>query len=107
MMKTSGRAALILMAGLFLLFGGTAEAAPGSAASGKSDSAGKQTEAVQPSKHRRHDSRHTGSKTAQKPADDKAGKVDTAAKADEAMPVSSQMPPEVANANAQLAAADT
>ena len=120
MMKASGRAALILLAGLFLVFGGAAQAAPNSAASSKSDSAGKQADAVQPSKHKRHDARRTSSKTAQKSTDDKAGKTDAAAKTDEAkadnkadskavgdVPASSQMPPEVANANAQLAAADT
>jgi cytoskeletal protein RodZ len=119
MMKASGRAAVILLAGfflagLFVLFGGVAQAAPGSAASSKSDSAGKQADAVKPSKQqRRHTSRHRDStKTAQK-SDDKADKKDAAATADEAkadnrdMPASSQMPPEVANANAQLAAAET
>jgi len=120
MMKASGRAALILLAGLFLVFGGAAQAAPNSAASSKSDSAGKQADAVQPSKHRRHDASRTSSKTAQNSTDDKAGKTDAAAKTDEAkadnkadskaggdVPASGQMPPEVANANAQLAAADT
>ncbi|SEM52179.1 hypothetical protein [Bradyrhizobium sp. OK095] len=117
MMKASGRTALILLAGLFLLFGGAAQAAPSSAASGKPDSAGKQADAVRPDKHRRHMSRRTGSKTAQKSSDDKAGKTDVAAKADKAksdetkadndIPASSQMPPEIANAHAQLAAADT
>jgi hypothetical protein len=117
MMKASGRAAVILLAGfflagLFLLFGGVAQAAPASAASSKSDNAGKQADAAKPSKQR-HTSRHRDStKTAQK-SDDKADKKDAAATADEAksdngdVPASSQMPPEVANANAQLAAADT
>lgn len=120
MIKASGRSALILLAGLFLLFGGAAQAAPSSAASSPSDSAGKQADAVQPSKHRRHSARRTSSKTAQKSSDDKAGKTDAAAKSDAAradskadnkaggdVPASSQMPPEVANAKAQLAAADT
>ena len=115
MMKASGRAALIVLAGLFLLFGGAVQAAPSSAASSKPDSANKQADTVTPSKQRRHYSHgRTGSKTAQKSQEqsqDKAGK-DAAAKTDEAKaetdaPVPSQMPPEVANANAQLAAADT
>ena len=118
MMKASGRAAVILvvgffLAGLFLLFGGVAQAAPSSAASSKSDNASKQADEVKPSKQRRHTSRHRdNTKTAQK-SDDKADKKDAAATADEAkadtreVPASSQMPPEVANANAQLAAADT
>lgn len=112
MMKASGRAALILLAGLFVLFGGVAQAAPSSAASSKSDSAGKQADADKPSKQRHHAShRRTGSgKTAQK-SDDKADK-DAGAKTDEAqatndVPASNQMPPEVANAKAQVAAADT
>lgn len=111
MMKASGRAALIGLAGLLLLFGGLAQAAPASATS-KSDSAGKQADTAKPGKHRRHESRHTGSsKTAQK-SDDKADKTDAPAKADEAVAdnnaqASSQMPPAVANANAQLAATDT
>jgi hypothetical protein len=110
MKNASGRAALILLAGLFLLFGAGAQAAPSSTASSKSDSAGKQADAVKPSKQRRHTSRDRDStKTAQK-SDDKADKKDAAATADEAKadnrdaPASSQMPPEVANAHAQLAA---
>ncbi|MCK1310380.1 MULTISPECIES: hypothetical protein [Bradyrhizobium] len=113
MMKASGRAALIVLAGLFLLFGGVAQAAPNSAASSKSDSAGKQADTVKPTKQRHHTSRHRdNTKTAEK-SDDKADKKDAAATADETKadnrdaPTSSQMPPEVANANAQLAAADT
>ena len=113
MMKASGRAALILLAGLFVLFGGVAQAAPDQATGGKSDSAGKQADAAKPSKHRRHESRRTSSsKTAQKsddktdaPAKTEEPKAD--AKAENDAPASSQMPPAVANANAQLAAADT
>lgn len=109
MMKTSARAALIVLAGLFLLFGGVAQAAPNSAASNKSDSADKQADTA---KHRRHDSRRTGSSKATQKSDDKADKKDSTAKADEAkndnkadgeVPASGQMPPDVANANAQLA----
>ncbi|MGY4625934.1 hypothetical protein [Bradyrhizobium sp. USDA 4486] len=111
MMQASGRAALILLAGLFLLFGGVAQAAPSSAASNQSDSAGKQADADKPSKHRRHYS-HRSSKTAQKSSDEKVAQTDAATKPDAAkanadVPASSQMPPQVANAHAQLAAADT
>ena len=98
MMKASGRAAVILLAGfflagLFVLFGGVAQAAPGSAASSKSDSAGKQADAVKPSKQqRRHTSRHRDStKTAQK-SDDKADKKDAAATADEAKADTREVP---------------
>ncbi|MBR0956181.1 hypothetical protein [Bradyrhizobium japonicum] len=114
MMKTSARAALIVLAGLFLLFGGVAQAAPSSAASSKADSADKQADTA---KHRRHDARRTGSSKTTQKSDDKADKKDAAAKTDAAkadaakndktdsqVPASSQMPPEVANANAQLAA---
>jgi len=111
MMKASGHAALILLAGLFVLFGGVAQAAPSS--TGKSDGAGKQADTAKPGKHRRHESRRTVSgKTAQKsndkndvPAKAEEPKADN--KAENEMPASGQMPPAVANANAQLAAADT
>ena len=119
MMKASGRAALVALAGLLLLFGASVQAAP-SSASPNPDGASNQTEAVKPAKQRRHSSRrHTDSKTAQK-SDDKTDKTAAAPPADEAktgnkaakeanadVPASSQMPPAVANANAQLAAADT
>lgn len=111
MMKASGRAALIVLTGLLLLFGASVQAAP-SSASTKPDGASQQAEAVKPGKQRRHSSRHhTDSKTAQK-SDDKTDKADATPRADEAkantgVPASGQMPPEVANANAQLAAADT
>ena len=112
MMKASGRAASIVLTGLFLLLGGAAQAAPSASASSKPDSASKQADAVKPSQQRRHYAhRRTSSKTAQK-----SDKKDAAPQTDEAkagketgndVPASSQMPPDVANANAQLAAADT
>lgn len=114
MMKASGHAALILLAGLFLLFGGAVQAAPNSAS--KSDNAGNQADTAKPGKQRRHASRHRDSdKTAQK-SNDKADKKDAAPQADDAKlnvkaendaPASSQMPPTVANANAQLAVPPT
>ncbi|MDN4983280.1 hypothetical protein KUL72_25405 [Bradyrhizobium arachidis] len=111
MTKASGRAALAVLAGLFLLLGASAQAAPSSAAS---TSASKQADAVKPTKSRHHASRrHTGSKTAQKSDDkaDKSDKADAQPQVDEAKidnkantdaPASSQMSPDVANANAQL-----
>lgn len=115
MMKANGRAALVVLAGLLLLFGATAQAAPNSVSTNP-DGASKQADTVKPGKQRRHTSRrHTDSKTAQK-SDDKSDKTDTTdatPQADEAkagkeartdVPGSRQMPPEVANANAQLAA---
>ncbi|KRQ06166.1 hypothetical protein [Bradyrhizobium manausense] len=112
MMKASGRAAWIFLAGLFLLSAGAAQAAPSSAASAKPDSASKQADA---DKQRHHASRrHTDSKTAQKSGEktDKTNNADATpqageVKADNNVPALSQMPPEVANANAQLAAGDT
>ena len=116
MMKASGRAALIVLAGLLLLFGAAVQAAPSSREHRSRTAQAKQADAVKPGKQRRHVSRHRAdSKTAQK-SDDKADKTDATPQADEAkagnkagtdVPASSQMPPEVANANAQLAAADT
>ncbi|ULK96643.1 hypothetical protein [Bradyrhizobium sp. I71] len=109
MMKASARAVLIVLAGLFLLFGGIAQAAPISAASNKADSADQQADTA---KHRRQDSRRTSSSKTTQKSDDKADKKGAAARADEGrngnksgseVPVSSQMPPEVANANAQFA----
>jgi hypothetical protein len=91
-----------------LLFGGAAQAAPNTAASSKSDGAAKQADADKPGKHRRHDARHANSKTAEK-SDDKGDKKGAApqtgeVKAADDVPASGQMPPGVANANAQLAA---
>jgi hypothetical protein len=96
------------------------QAAPNSAAG---TSATKQADAVKPGKSRHHQSRrHTDSKTAQKSDDkgDKADKADATPQGDEAkidskletktsadVPASSQMPASIANANAQVAAADT
>ncbi|MBR0905793.1 hypothetical protein [Bradyrhizobium liaoningense] len=115
MIKASGRAALILVAGIFLLSSGAAQAAPSS--NGQPDSAGKQADTAKPSKHRRHESRRTGDGKSAVKSGDKTDKQDSAAKADESkadqtkaendVPASNRMPPEVANANAQLAAADT
>ena len=116
MMKASGRAALVVFAGLLLLLGASAQAAPSSVTS---TSASNQADVVKPGKQRHRASRrYTDSKTAQKSDDktDKANKADAAPQADEAKPenkadndapASSQMPAAVANANAQVAAAGT
>lgn len=112
MMKASGRAALIVLAGLFLLLGSAAQAAPSSSTNSNPDSASKQADVAKPSKHRRHVADRTSSKAAQKRSDDIADKKDAPPQTDEArtnngIPGSSQMPPDVANAHAQLVAADT
>ena len=110
MMQAIGRVALILAAGAFLGLSG-AQGAPATTSSGKPDSVGKSTETVV--KHRRHAARHHAGKTAENKTTEKSpdGKgaadqkqVPTAAAA---VPPSGDMPPSVANANAQLAAADT
>ncbi|MBR0824187.1 hypothetical protein JQ596_01470 [Bradyrhizobium manausense] len=111
MSLTSGRAALILLTGLFVALGGSLQAAPATPASTQQDSAGKSTDAVRYTKHRRHYARTRTSKSAQKSDDDKAGKTDKKdapiTAANDAIPASSTMPASIANANAQLAAADT
>lgn len=99
MLKASRHAALLLLTAVFVLFGGAAQAAPSSAETSKADGASTQAEPVKSGKQRRHEShRRTSGKTAEKTTD---------AKANNDVPASNQMPPEVANANAQLAAADT
>ena len=118
MLKASRRAALLLLAAVFVLFGGAAQAAPSSAAGTKSDSAGKQADVAKPGKYKRHTSRRASGKTAQKSSDDKTvvaakageaktGEAKTDNRADSDVAASSQMPPDVANARAQLASADT
>jgi hypothetical protein len=112
MIRASGRVALVLGAGLVLLFEGALQAAPTASTSGNADSATKSDETVKPTKHQRHSARHHTSKTAQKSSDNKADKsaakdVASAAPDVTAAPVSSTMPPSVANANAQLVSADT
>jgi hypothetical protein len=116
MFKASRRAALLFLAAVFVLFAGAAQAAPSPATSSSADGAGKQADVVKSIQHRRsHAHRRSGSRTAQKSADDKADKKDPAkadgaktndSKASNEAPASSQMPTEVANANAQLLAAD-
>ena len=102
MIGASGRAALILLAGVFLCVGGAVQAAPSATASTKSDGATKSAEAARSVKHRRHYSSRHASRTADKSSDDK--KKDAPATAQGDTPASSTMPPTVANANAQLAA---
>ncbi len=112
--RVLGRLALILTAGVFLGLSG-AQAAPSTTSSGKPDSVGKSTETVRSGKQRRSSARHRSSKTADKSSD--KGKTETKAETkaetkevaatDTTVPSSGDMPPTVANANAQLAAADT
>jgi hypothetical protein len=108
MIKASGRVALILFTGLLLAVAGAAQAAPAASTTAKPDSASKSADAVKSSKYRRHYAhRHTSKtadKTAEKSSDDKK---DTQTASNNDVPASKAMPPSVANANAQIAAADT
>lgn len=104
MIKASGRVALILCTGFFLAIGGAAQAAPAASTDAQPDSASKSADAVTTGKHRRHAHRHSDNKTVQKSSDEKKD-AQTAAGND--APVSNAMPASVANANAQIAAADT
>jgi hypothetical protein len=113
--KGNGCSALILAAGLCVCFAGPSQAAAGTDATPASSTAGapialnKYTR--HSSHHERRDANHQSSKTTLKSTDDKkAAATDVAADdADKSStpPQSSDIPPSVANANAQLAASDS
>jgi hypothetical protein len=111
----NGRSALILAAGLWVCFAGPSPAAAGSNATAASSTAGAP---IALNKYTRHSSRHwrryahhRSGKVALKSTDDKkaAATDDAAADADKSStpPASSEIPPTVANANAELAASDS
>jgi hypothetical protein len=112
--KGNRRSALILAAGLWICFAGPSQAAAGADAAAASSTAGapialdKYTK--QSSHHWRKYAHHKSSKVALKSTDDK--KADTADVAADngdkssTLPSSSEIPPSVANANAQLATSD-
>jgi hypothetical protein len=113
--KGNGRSALILAAGLWVCFAGPSPAAAGSDATAASSTAGAP---IALNKYTRHSSRHWRryahhrfGKVALKSTDDKkaAATDDAAADADKSStpPASSEIPPTVANANAELAASDS
>jgi len=117
--KTSARPVLILATGLFACFAGPSPVAAGADDKAVTDSKSASTESgrgaeevVAAKKYAKHGSRHwkkhahrTSGKVALKSSPDrKADATDVAAAADG---VSTAIPPLVANANAQLAAADT
>jgi hypothetical protein len=103
--KASGRSALILATGLFVCFAGPSQAA------GATDPAANTTAGapIALNKYVKHTAHH-GKKLAQRKSDKVASKSSTAA-ADDGDNSStiqpSEIPPGVANANAQLASADT
>jgi hypothetical protein len=114
--KASGRSALILATGLFVCFAGPSQAAAGAdnaAASSKSERAAGAPIAL--NKYAKRGSRHgknyahrKSSKLALKSsAAQKAAATDVAADDGDNSSASSAIPPSVANANAQLASADT
>jgi hypothetical protein len=117
MIKASGRAALILATGLFVCLAGPLQAAASANEAAISKSSKSENAAGAPvalSKYARHGSRHwkkvahrKSSKLALKsPAASKAAAPDDADDSDNSS-ASSALPPSVANANAQLASADT
>lgn len=105
MNKASGRAALILATGILVCLAGPSPAAsPDSATvSSKSDSGGGSVSLSKSTQHRRHYA-HRRSYKAAKPSANKDAESDTAARRAVS---SNEIPQQVADANAQLAAADT
>ena len=108
--KASGRSALLLAAGLWIGFAGPSLAAAGdTTASAKPDSAAAASAA--PNNSAKHGSRHLkkyAHRKSDKPAADTKA-TDAAADGGDNSPAvqSTQMPPSVANANAQLTPTDT
>jgi hypothetical protein len=117
--KGNGRSALILVAGLWVCFAGPSPAAAGNDATTATSTAGAP---IALNKYTRHGSRHwrryahhRSGKVALKSTDDtddkKAAATDVAAadadKSSTPPPASSDIPPSVANANAELAASDS
>ena len=105
MVKASGRSALILATGLFVCFAGpspvTAASSDRAAATSKPDSATSGKSVRQGARHWKRYSRRSG-KVASKPAETKK-----AAEKDASTDSALTIPASVANANAQLASADT
>jgi hypothetical protein len=102
MIKASGRSALILVTGLFVCFAGPSQAAAsadGAAVTAKPES----SKAAHNSHYWKRVAHRRAARLAQKSAP--AAKPDPAD--DDAAASSSALPPSIANANAQLASADT
>ena len=101
--KASGRSALILATGLFVCFAG-----PSQAAAGADSTTAKAENAVGVQKHgSRHSKSHAQHKSSKQALKSTAAKPATPDAAADDADNSSAIPPSVANANAQLAAADT
>jgi hypothetical protein len=102
--KASGRSALILATGLFMCFAGPSQAATGADTSAAASSKSEGSKSAHTSRHWKKVAHRRSSKVAQKSATPaKADAADDDATADN----STVLPPSVANANAQLASADT
>jgi hypothetical protein len=104
--KANGRSALILATGLFVCFAGPSQAATTDDASAAPESAAplalnKYTK--HSAHHRRSFAHHRSSKLAQKSTDKKDASADVAADSSNNSPA---IPPEVANANAEMASGD-
>jgi hypothetical protein len=108
--KASGRSALILAAGLWIGFG-TGLVRPSLAAAGDTGANGAAAAAATPDNSAKHGSHHKkeAHRKSDKPADKSASDAKAASDGgDNAPPVpSSQMPPTIANANAQLTSTDS
>jgi hypothetical protein len=110
--KVSGRSALILAAGLWISFG-IGLVRPSLAAAGDTSANGAAPAAATPDNSAKHASHHKKSAQRKSDADKSASATKAAGTAssdggDNAPPVqSSQMPPTVANANAQLMSTDS
>jgi hypothetical protein len=110
--KVSGRSALILAAGLCISFG-IGFVRPSLAAAGDTNANGAAAAAATPDNSAKHGSHHKKSAQRKSDADKSASATKAAGTAasdggDNAPPVqSSQMPPTVANANAQLMSTDS
>ena len=101
--KASGRSALILATGLFVCFAG-----PSQEAAGADSTTAKAENAVGVQKHgSRHSKSHAQHKSSKQALKSTAAKPATPDAAADDADNSSAIPPSVANANAQLAAADT
>jgi hypothetical protein len=108
--KASGRSALILATGLFVCFAGPSQAAGTDTATASSKPDGAAAAPIALSKYTKHSARHgknyahrKSGKLAQKSTDKKDAAPDVTADDSDN---SSAIPPVVANANAQMAAAD-
>jgi hypothetical protein len=101
--KTSGRSALLIAAGLFVCFPGLSKAAEDTAPSAKAETVGQPIALHQFTGRASHPKKHAHRKPSAAAESSTSKKAETAGDSDR----SSTISPSVANANAQLASADT